>query len=114
MTDIQDIPDRNSQMETLLNQMNERLQQLEQENNEMRAQNLQYQHQIETRANEQALGSSRFRAEIRPMPLLETPAETVTNDVDTVRTPENNRTEPSQGEQIIPPINNMQNFAGTI
>ena len=44
MTDIQDIPDRNSQMETLLNQMNERLQQLEQENNEMRAQNLQYQH----------------------------------------------------------------------
>lgn len=42
MTDTQDIPDRNSQMETLLNQMNERLQQLEQENNEMRAQNLQY------------------------------------------------------------------------
>ena len=40
MTDIQDIPDRNSQMETLLNQMNERLQQLEQENNEMCAQNL--------------------------------------------------------------------------
>ena len=45
MTDIQDIPDRNSQVETLLNQMNERLQQLEQENNEMRAQNLLYQHQ---------------------------------------------------------------------
>ena len=75
MTDIQDIPDRNSQVETLLNQMNERLQQLEQENNEIRAQNLQYQHQIETRANEQALGSLRFRVEIRPMPSLETPAE---------------------------------------
>ena len=52
MTDIQDISDRNSQVETLLSQMNERLQQLEQENNEMHAQNLQYQHQIETRANE--------------------------------------------------------------
>ena len=94
--------------------MNERLQQLEQENNEMRAQNLQYQHQIETRANEQALGSSRFRAEIRPMPSLETPAEMITNDVGLVRTPDNNQTEPSQGEQTNPPINNVRNFAGTI
>ena len=90
MTDIQDIPNRNSQMETLLNQMNERLQQLEQENNEMRAQNLQYQHQIEARANEQTLGSSRFCTEIKPMPSLETPTEMVTNDVGTVRTPNNN------------------------
>ena len=78
------------------------------------ARSLQYQHQIETRANEQALGSSRFRAEIRPMPSLETPAETVTNDVSTIRTPDNNRTEPSQGEQITPPINNVRNFASTI
>ena len=76
MTDIQDIPDRNSQVETLLNQMNERLQQLEQENNKMCAQNLQYQHQIETQANEQTLGSSRFRTKIRPMPSLDTPTET--------------------------------------
>ena len=79
----------------------------------MRAQNLQYQHQIEARANEQAPSSSRFRAEIRPMPSLETPAETVTNDIGTIRTPDNNRTEPSQVEQINPPINNVRNFAGT-
>ena len=39
--------------------MNERLQQLEQENNEIRTQNLQYQHQIEVRANEQTPSSSR-------------------------------------------------------
>ena len=47
------------------------------------------------------------------MPSLETPAETVTNDIRTVRTPDNNRTEPSQVEQINPPINNVRNFAGT-
>ena len=79
----------------------------------MRAQNLQYQHQIETRANEQTLGSSRFRIEIRTMSLLETPTETVTKDVGTIRTPNNNRTELGQGEQITLPINNVRNFADT-
>ena len=51
MANIPEIPDHNSQMQTLLSQMNERIHQLEQESNEMHAQNLQYQHQIEARAN---------------------------------------------------------------
>ena len=53
--------------------MSEWLKQLERENNDMRTQNLQYQNQIE-----QTPSSSRFCAEVRPMPSLETPIETVT------------------------------------
>ena len=52
MADIPEILDRNSQIETLLSQMNERRHQLKQENNEMRTQNLQYEHQIEAHTNE--------------------------------------------------------------
>ena len=48
------------------------------------------------------------------MPSLETPTEMVTNDVDTIRTPDNNRTEPGQGEQTTLPINNVRNFADSI
>ena len=87
MTEIQETTDRNSQMEALLSQMSERLQQLEQENNKMRVQNLQYQHQIK-----QTPSSSRFHTDVRPMPLLETPIEMVTNNqtIGIVRTPLNN------------------------
>ena len=48
------------------------------------------------------------------MPSLETPTKTVTNDVGTIHTSDNNRAEPGQGEQITPPINNLRNFTGTI
>ena len=80
MLDIPEIPDRNSQMETLLSQMNEWLQQLEQENNEMHAQNLQYQRQIEARANEQTPSISRFYTDVRPMPSFKTLIEKITNE----------------------------------
>ena len=80
MAEIQETPDCNSQVETWLSQMNEWLQQLEQENNEIHAQNLQYQHQIEACANEQKASSSRFRTNVKPMPSLKTSIETSTND----------------------------------
>ena len=98
-------------MEALLSKMNEWLQELEQENNMMRAQNLQYQHQIEARANEQTPGSSQFCTKVGPMPLLETLTETITNDVGAICTPNNNRTELGQGEQVTLLINNVRNFA---
>ena len=40
MTEILETPNQDSQMETLMNKMSERLCQLEQENNEMCTQNL--------------------------------------------------------------------------
>ena len=100
MTYIHEIPYRNSQMEALLSQMNEWLQQLEQENNEMHVQNLQYQHQIEECANEETPSSLRFRTNVRLMPLLETLIEKVTNDQITsvMRTLINNRAEQNQEE----------------
>ena len=49
-----------------------------------------------------------------PMPPLKTPTEMVTNDIGTVHTPNNNRTEPGQGEQTTLPINNVRNFADTL
>ena len=48
------------------------------------------------------------------MPSLETPTETVTHKAGIIRTPDNNRTKPGQGEQITLPVNNVQNFVGTI
>jgi len=48
------------------------------------------------------------------MPSLKTPTETVTNDVNAIRTPENNQTEQGQGEQTTLPIHNVRNLAGTI
>ena len=80
MADILEITYHNSQMETLLSQMNKRLRQLEQDNNKMCAQNLQYHHQIEARANEHTPSNSRFYTDVRSMPLLETPIKTITND----------------------------------
>ena len=113
MTYIHEIPYRNSQMEALLSQMNEWLQQLEQENNEMHVQNLQYQHQIEECANEETPSSLRFRTNVRLMPLLETLIEKVTNDQITsvMRTSINNRAEQNQEEHVTLPMNTTQVYA---
>ena len=100
MAETQETTNQNSQMEALLSQMSERLKQLEQENNDMRAYNLQYQNQIEQNQIKQTPNSSRFRAEVRPMPSLETLIETVTDDHATgmAHILINNKTELSQGE----------------
>ena len=102
MTEIQETTNQNSQMEALLSQMSERLQQLEHENNEMHAQNLQYQHPIE-----QTPSSSRFHTDVRSMPSFETPIETVTNDQITgaIHTPINNQAELNQEEHVTLPVN---------
>ena len=94
-------------METLLSQMNEWLHQLEQENNEMHASNLQYQHQIEAHANKQTPSSSRFHTDVRPMLPLETPIKIVTNDQTTsvMRTLIGNQAEQSQEEHVTLPMN---------
>ena len=63
----------------MLNQMSERLCQLEQENNKMCKQNLQYKHQIEARINKQTPSSSRFYTNIRSMPSLKTLNEKIAN-----------------------------------
>ena len=102
-----DIPYHNSQMKNILSQMNKQLCQLEQENNEMRPQNLQYQHQIEARTNEQTPSSSRLCTDVRSMPLLETPTETITNNQTNGerRTLIDNQADQNQEEQVILPMN---------
>ena len=116
MTEIPETLNHDSQMETLLNQMSEQIRQLEQENNEMRVQNLQYQHQIEARANEQTPSSSRFCTDIRSIPLLETPIKTITNDKKNGarRTPINNRADQNQEEQVTLLVNIARTFGGII
>lgn len=51
--------------------------------------------------------SSRFCTDVKPMPLLKNPIETVTNDqiTDVMRTPINNRAEQNKEEHVTLPMN---------